>query len=276
VRNYADYIGEVKHQSKHNQEARTGASQAAQHTTWMSNSSNLECILEYRSNEAYQLWSDLIVNKANDIDRFLKKDEFAFGNFGSISASKAHQKIQETILQEQLDQKNNFDHLVTDDPLQLLAAYEVSITKLTIVAEGLTQFKLKSKSVDPSHNDLIVLSSQVPEQLNKKSANSSSKRLDDQDKFQFFFEAEKLFFGFYHRELDNDMVVSLQSLRVIDRSANPTNKRDFDPASDELGRYQALLYSDASKGQQDMIKVVFKMQELKSPRYEDVEKDLDV
>jgi hypothetical protein len=74
VRNYADYIDEVKHQSKPNQEARTGASHAVQHTTWMSNSSNQECILEYRSNEACQHWSDLIVNKANDIDRFLKKD----------------------------------------------------------------------------------------------------------------------------------------------------------------------------------------------------------
>ena len=118
--------------------------------------------MEYRSKEVYQLWSELIRNKANDIDRFLNKDQFAFGDFGSISASKAHQKIQETLLQEQLDQKNNFDHLVTDDPLQLLAAYEVSIAKLTIVAEGLTQFKLKSKSVDPSQNDLIVLSSRVP------------------------------------------------------------------------------------------------------------------
>jgi hypothetical protein len=130
--------------------------------------------------------------------------------------------------------------------LQLLQAYEVTITKLTIVAEGLTQFKLKSKSVDPSQNDLIVLSSQVPEQLNKKRTNSSSRNLDEQDKFQFFFEAEKLFFGFYHREMDNDMVISLRSLRVIDRSANPTTKRDFDPDYDDLRRYQALLYSDSS------------------------------
>ena len=160
--------------------------------------------------------------------------------------------------------------------MQLLQAYEVAVAKLTIVAEGLTQFKLKSRSVDPSENDLIVLSSQVPEQLNKKSRSNSSRNLGEEDQFQFFFEGEKLFFGFYHREMDNDMVVSLRSLRVIDRSANPTNKRDFDPQYDNLGRYQALLYSDSSKDQQDMIKVVFKMQGLKSPRYEDVEKDLDV
>lgn len=168
------------------------------------------------------------------------------------------------------------------------------MTKLTIVAEGLTQFKLPSKStasVDPAgkekQNDLIILSSQVPKQLNVENIRDFPQEKDDQvdkeDIFQFFFEAKQMFFAFRHRELDNDVVISLQSLKVIDRSANPTKQRDFDPAMDDAKRYQVLLHSEDSSenheneiGKKQMIELVFKMQEMKSPRYKGVDGDMHI
>lgn len=47
----------------------------------------------------------------------MKKDKFRFGTFGSIDASQImSKKVEELLLQEQLDNKLNFDHLVSDDP----------------------------------------------------------------------------------------------------------------------------------------------------------------
>ena len=63
-----------------------------------------------------------------------------------------------------------------------------------------------------------------------------------------------MFLAFRHRELDNDVVISLQSLKVIDRSANPTKQREFDPAIDDVKRYQVLLHSeDSSEDHQNII-----------------------
>jgi hypothetical protein len=90
VQRYGEYIEEVKHQSGDDSEIRIGSNQATQNTVRMLNSQNQECILEFQSSEACQLWSDLIVLKANDIDQFLKKDKFVFGSFGSIEADKVN------------------------------------------------------------------------------------------------------------------------------------------------------------------------------------------
>ena len=43
-----------------------------------------------------------------------------FGDFGSITSDRVNnQKLEELILSEQLDMKNNFDDLIKDDPFQL-------------------------------------------------------------------------------------------------------------------------------------------------------------
>lgn len=63
----------------------------------------------------------MIVAKAKQIDQFLKKDSFSFGKFGlSYKADKMQTAtMQELILSEQFDKKNNFDALGKDDPLQV-------------------------------------------------------------------------------------------------------------------------------------------------------------
>ena len=126
----------------------------------MKNSSGKECILEFSSIEERKDWTQHIVQKAEEIDAFLKKDKFQFGNFGSISTSFINSKIEEALVQEQLDNKNNFDHLVDADPEQLDQSYEIHIGQLTLITHALTKFKLKSKSIPNSEsNDELVLSS---------------------------------------------------------------------------------------------------------------------
>jgi hypothetical protein len=66
----------------------------------MKNSSGKECILEFSSIEERKDWTQHIVQKAEEIDAFLKKDKFQFGNFGSISTSFINSKIEEALVQE--------------------------------------------------------------------------------------------------------------------------------------------------------------------------------
>ena len=45
--------------------------------------------MEYQNEAESEQWKKLVVGKAEEIDQFLKKDQFKFGNFGHfLSADK--------------------------------------------------------------------------------------------------------------------------------------------------------------------------------------------
>jgi len=50
----------------------------------LTNSQNFECIVEFQSESDRNAWTELILGKAEEIDQFLKKDKFKFGNFGQF------------------------------------------------------------------------------------------------------------------------------------------------------------------------------------------------
>jgi len=122
-----------------------------------------ECFLQLSDSEDLSLWKDLIEEKAREIDVFLRRDKFKFGDFGTITADKVQSlKLEEIILQEQLDLKNNFDHLIKDDPNQLQQTYEASIDSLAVTITGLSKFSLKSSTISPTIPDQVCLSSRIP------------------------------------------------------------------------------------------------------------------
>lgn len=129
----------------------------------------MECVIEFQGESERKAWSDLITQKAEEIDKFLKKDKFKFGSFGQfLSADKIHsEKMQEIVLSEQFDRKNNFDDLAVDDPFQLQQAYEIHIGQVCVVLESFTNIKLGTKYADLKNMDELIMSSKVPSQLNK-------------------------------------------------------------------------------------------------------------
>lgn len=59
-------------------------------------------------------------------------------------------------------------------------------------------------------------------------------------RFVFHIEASKFFFGFYYKEFDQDLVISLQSVKLVDRSpdvigdrGNVVTMADCSPEIDE-------------------------------------------
>lgn len=65
----------------------------------------------------------------------------------------------------------------------------------------------------------------------------------------FFMEARKFYFGFFLREFDIDLLVKLQSLKVIDRAPYMNSieaDKNFDrnrlnPRYDDQDRFQVIL-----------------------------------
>jgi hypothetical protein len=139
----------------------------------------LECIIEFQSEAERKAWIKLIVQKAEEIDQFLKKDKFKFGSFGQfLSADKVQTaKMQELVLSEQLDRKNNFDDLAKDDPCQVQQGYGVYVEQVCVVLEGFTKIKLGSKCADLKNPDELILTSKVPEQLNKQAKKKEEDRI---------------------------------------------------------------------------------------------------
>ena len=76
--------------------------------------------MEFTSEQSLETWSRIIEAKAQKIETFLKKDKFKFGDFGQMSSQDIKQyKLEEVIVQEQIDNIENYDHQVKDDPNQL-------------------------------------------------------------------------------------------------------------------------------------------------------------
>jgi len=162
-------------------------------------------------------------------------------------------------------------------------AYEVYIGQVCVVLEGVTKIKLGSKHADLQNPDVLVMTSKVPEQLNKEPKEK------EEDRVQFFLEARTFYLGFFYREYDSDMVISLKSIEVYDRTpmlavVDLYNKdkekakrlRGYCPEVDDALRYQALLKSQPSHQHDKLVKVEMKRAALKSPLYDDVEIELQV
>jgi len=204
----------------------------------------------------------------------LKKDKFKFGDFGEIQASEINQKTTEMLIEQQLDNLGNFDHLVKDDPLQLQQSYEVTIGQLVVNIEGFTHFDLKSRSVRADTADKILLSAQVPHQYNRE----GNQKAGVAENFRFSLEAKKFYFGFFYYEFNSDLKVRLQYLRVTDeiplsQSNRNIAKRDV-PLP--LKRYQVIFNADAGDTDKDLLDLALRLQEFKSPRYKNIEMDMDI
>ena len=70
----------------------------------------------------------------------MKKDKIAIGNIGEIKASSLNLQEQASIIGAKLDKKNDYDHLVKDDPFQLQQTYEATIESLTIIVDCASKF----------------------------------------------------------------------------------------------------------------------------------------
>ena len=119
----------------------------------LKNSSKEECVIELPSVESREKWRKLITERAESIDQLLKKDKFQFGNV---------QKYEAIILQEQFEQTHDDDPAGQEDPKQLQSSFQMDVDKMSIVIEGLTNFKLKSRTFDPSRQDEIMFTPKIP------------------------------------------------------------------------------------------------------------------
>ena len=191
--------------------------------------------------------------------------------------------MQELILSEQLDRKNNFDALVKDDPLQVQQGYAIHVEQVSVVLEGFTKVKLGSKHADLENRDNLILTPKVPHQFNKDANEKPEERI------QFFLEARTFYLGFSYREYDAEMTVSLKSIQVYDRTpmlglidkyrknaAKARLLRGYCSEIDDALRYQALFTSKPSVRHSNLFKVVMKRAALKSPFYNDVEMELSI
>ena len=177
----------------------------------MVNSLKTECTIEFREAAQCQDWKATIEQKAQHIENFLKKDKIQIGSIGEIQASSlsAHDKM--TLIGAKLDNKNDFDHLVKDDPFQLQQSYEATFESLTIILDCSTKYTLRSKCANGRENDQLIYSVTKPPQLNRPNKESS-------DRFVFLVSANKFYFGFFYREFDQDLAIALQSVELVDRS----------------------------------------------------------
>lgn len=130
-----------------------------------------------------------------------------------------------------------------DDPEQIQQGYEVYIGKVSLLLEGLTRFKLKSKAFLGDKPDVMVFSTKAQPQYNRKADEMDfAKDAAVQDSFQFLLTAEKFYLGFFMREFDTDLDVKLQSVALIDRTPmldklNGRKDATYDPNIDDVRRY---------------------------------------
>lgn len=102
-------------------------------------------------------------------------------------------------------------------------------------------------------------------------------------------EARTLYLGFFYREYDAEMTVSLKSIQIYDRTpmlglidkyskdaARAKLLRGYCAEIDDALRYQALFTSKPSARHANLVKVVMKRAALKSPSYNDVEMELSI
>ena len=117
------------------------------------------CVLEFFSTDSAHEWKEVITEKSEQIEQFLGRNRITIGNIGELKTDGMSLKKQETLISLKLDKKNDYDHLVKDNPHQLQQSYEASIQKVSFTIDGVTQFQLKSKSANPSKVDTLIYSS---------------------------------------------------------------------------------------------------------------------
>lgn len=245
------------------------------------NSLRYECHVEFSTQEACTDWSEMILGKAEQIEDFLNRDGISIGGIGEFTTRGLSLKEQASVIGEKLDQKNDYDYLVKDDPHQLQQAYEVSIGTLTLVLEATARHQLRSKTAGAAQHDVLVFSATWPQQFNRADPEEHADGSRTEERFAFQGRASKFFFGFYYREFDQDVSISLESLRLYDSSspAQLLAMRDQAapvPAPDDDKRYPTLLSAEPSSDRENLAKLELKLQALKSPRYKNVAIEVDV
>lgn len=126
-----------------------------------------------------------------------------------------------------------------------------------------------------------------PSQLNEPT-DSTKTGSDVKGRFEFLVEARDFAMSFSTRWFDQAMTISIGSLRGIDRTphlalldeirAGPERAKalSFCAEVDDLDRYQTFLQSGSTFEEDNIIKIVLMMQDLRSPRYESTEIDFSI
>ena len=78
----------------------------------------------------------------------------------------------------------------------------MEIDKLTVVVEACHRQDLNTRCVNKKKADTMVFSPVEPKQFNRDEGQKT-------EKFMFFMEARKFYFGFFLREFDIDLLVKL-------------------------------------------------------------------
>ena len=110
-------------------------------------------------------------------------------------------------------------------------SFQVEIQKVTITLKASNTETLKTRSVNPDEEDIMIFSPKEPLQHHQPNRQNP-------DQLMFFIEANNFFLLISFREYYIDMQFKLRSFRVTDRSLtlhnlNESNRTRFDAAIDE-------------------------------------------
>jgi len=141
------------------------------------------------------------------------------------------------------------------------------LKKLEIILEGTSRVELKSRCVDKVTRDVIILSTQQPEQFNRKQKDNDVSEFDNM--WVYSLSCTTFSLGYIYRSFDDDKSIGIKSLQIEDRS--------FDEHSEHKPRFPMLVKSNSSqksskqkKNDEFVIKILTKSQSIESPRFADV------
>ena len=198
----------------------------------MVNSMNQECVLEFQTYASLRAWKQAVETAANEINQVLGKPEFT--------------RQESAVVEKQ------------DDPQQVLGHVDIALKKLEIVLEGTSKIKLKSRIVNPSQRDVIVLSAQQPRQFNRQVQEPPC--LENQWVYAMVFQ--KFSLGYVYRQWDDDRSIAIRSLQIEDKT--------FERGPHQV-RFPLLLKSQGKQGGSHLVlQIVIKSQSSESPRFQNV------
>jgi hypothetical protein len=176
----------------------------------MLNSMNQECVLEFQTAASLRTWKSAVETAANEINHVLGKPAFVLQD-----SSRAQKQ---------------------DDPAQVLGHFDIALKKLEIVLEGTSKIKLKSRIVNPSQRDVIVLSAQQPKQFNRDSQEPAC--LENSWVYALVFQ--KFSLGYVSRRFDDDKSIAIRSLQIEDKTALVGHKQRFPQLMKSQGKEKGL------------------------------------
>ena len=107
------------------------------------------------------------------------------------------------LIDEQLDQKNNFDALVDCTPEQRLGQFDVKIKNIAVIIKSQTTFTQDGHEIKMS----TIPAKQFVSDVRK-------------DRFELLLEVSDFDLSFRRRYFDKDMIISIGNVRAIDRTAH--------------------------------------------------------